>query len=155
MENRTWRRRLRLFRRNRDGAMAVEFAILIAPLLAIVLGIIDFALLYWRAANLDQAALQVHSEVRQGLTNAGDYRQRLCDAAGALIACDSNLAIRVAPLPNVQTGAFSDSFALTPDEPFVLQVRHTGMTFTPFLSNVLPNDIIETRLTIYGVRNSP
>lgn len=144
----------RRFRRREDGAAAVEFALVITPVLMILIGIVDFSIVAWRTANLDHAALQLHSAVRQNLVDSGTYRSVFCDAASNLVDCDSDqLTLRVGRLPSANLLSFSNGYALSQTEPFVIQARYRHEFLTPLLANILSQEIVETQLVLYGSVN--
>ena len=84
------------FARDTRGATAVEFAMVIGPMLLLAFGTFDFALLLWRTASLDNAALVLHKEIRSRTTPPGEYQAAFCRAAGSLVSCDDGaLTLRV------------------------------------------------------------
>lgn len=54
------------FRRDRDGATAVEFAIVSAVFLAMIASIVEFAMMYATSAMLEQAVFQAGRMIRTG-----------------------------------------------------------------------------------------
>jgi len=100
------------FRRDRGGATVVEFALVIVPFLALMMGIIDMATLFWASQTLDDALADAARTVQTGqfqsantdVTNAAtlleNLRKQLCTVNGAerwtLVACaDVKLDVRV------------------------------------------------------------
>jgi pilus assembly protein Flp/PilA len=96
----------------RGGATVVEFALVIFPFLALVMGIIDTAMLFWASQTLDDALADAARTIQTGQfqsANSGTadpatvleaLRQQLCQANGAerwtLFKCaDVKLDVRV------------------------------------------------------------
>lgn len=57
---------IRRFRRDQDGATAVEFALVITPFLALLLTIIETAMLIWTSQALDDAVTQASRTLLTG-----------------------------------------------------------------------------------------
>lgn len=85
-------RRLR-FGEDDRGATAVEFALVVFPLITLLLLVLEVGLNYWTSAVLDNA---VHSAVRVFYTDAGasssstaeNVRTEICQRGGGFINCD-------------------------------------------------------------------
>ena len=139
------------FARNCEGATAVEFAIVVVPVLLLLLGIVDFSILTWRVANLDHAAIELHGSIRQGIAAAGTYRQIFCDASGALVSCDPDaLSLRVAPLDNIASDVMSSGYAVVQGQPFIIQAQYKHSFLIPFIDQMIPGESVETSLVLYG-----
>lgn len=95
-----WRRGLiRRFRRDQDGATAVEFAIVITPFLAVLLAIIETALMFWTNQILEDAVTLASRQLLTGqsqteypasagaVANTTKFRDAVCSHAPALVDC--------------------------------------------------------------------
>lgn len=87
---------LRRYVRNRDGATAIEFALVFTPFLALVFGIIGVSLFYFTETILDQALNAATRQIRTGQNHAtpsgeltvGKLKTQICDRSAGLIKCD-------------------------------------------------------------------
>ena len=75
---------LNRFRRNRDGATAVEFAIVATPFLALMFGILDLGLVFLVSTTLENAVEEASRKIRTGeLQTAGGtattFKTAVCD----------------------------------------------------------------------------
>ncbi len=107
-----WERCLRRFRRNKDGAIAIEFAAVAAPLFAIIFAIMETGLVFLAGRVLDTGVYEGARLIRTGQAQSagfdvGEFRTRVCDRLGGLFNCD-DLKFDVRTYPN-----FS-SITLTP-----------------------------------------
>ncbi|MCJ2080020.1 TadE/TadG family type IV pilus assembly protein [Methylobacterium sp. J-090] len=108
------------FRRAREGATVVEFAILAFPFLALITGIIDMSMLFWASQTLDDALADASRTIQTGQfqsVNSGvadpalvleNLRKQLCQVNGAerwtLFKCtEVKLDVRV--FASMATGA--------------------------------------------------
>jgi len=96
---------IRRFRRDQDGATAVEFALVITPFLALLLAIIETALMFWTNQILEDAVTQASRTLLTGQsrdlypaasddpsepgapTNTTKFRDAVCANAPALVDC--------------------------------------------------------------------
>lgn len=96
----------RLFRRapilaNQEGAAAVEFALVAAPLVFLICSCIELALVIVLSVTLDNATDKASREIRTGVTTSGNstvdtFKQKVCDNMGWLSgSCMSSLHIDV------------------------------------------------------------
>jgi Flp pilus assembly protein TadG len=86
-DRRPWRRALRVFRKEQDGATAVEFAMVIMPFLALLFAIVETALVFWSTQVLETAVANASRTIytgqfqqanRMGATAASEFRKALC-----------------------------------------------------------------------------
>lgn len=75
---------LNRFRRSRDGATAVEFAIVATPFLALMFGILDLGLVFLVSTTLENAVEEASRKIRTGeLQTAGGtaatFKTAICD----------------------------------------------------------------------------
>ncbi|WP_154664875.1 TadE/TadG family type IV pilus assembly protein [Allorhizobium undicola] len=92
-------RRLRLFRRSRDGAAAIEFAILAIPYLMIVFAILETFVAFIAEQVVYAAVDKLGREIRTGnitynLSRSTDqtaagFRQLVCDEISILLSCNA------------------------------------------------------------------
>ena len=101
------RARLRLFarfRRSEDGATAVEFALISVPFLALLVAILETALLFWTSQVLEEAVSETSRRLLTGealtrytgnaATNTQAFKNDVCANAPGLVDC-SKLVIDV------------------------------------------------------------
>lgn len=125
----------RSFRRQQEGAVAVEFGILVFPFLAIVGLIMETSFQAYSLASLDDAlrrgsrGLQLGSVQTQG-KNVNDFKKDVCRLMEGWMSC-ANLIVEVRPVilydrldvkqngpDGVQTGRMSPIKANQSDNPF-------------------------------------
>jgi len=91
---------LHRFARRKDGATAVELAMVAIPFFSLVFAIFEVALIYLGTSSLDNGLTAAARQIRTGqaqssnMTNA-QFRQLVCDRITPLLACDSRLVIDV------------------------------------------------------------
>ncbi|WP_182086080.1 TadE/TadG family type IV pilus assembly protein [Aureimonas sp. ME7] len=83
---------MRRFARDREGATAVEFALLALPFFLIVFATLEIAMLFMAELSLDSAVDRVGREVRTGQLDTTDmtqekFRKHLCEQMTSLIDC--------------------------------------------------------------------
>lgn len=89
------------FRRARDGATAVEFAIVATPFLALMFGILDLGLVFMVSTTLENAVEEASRKIRTGeLQTAGGtastFKTAVCDELSWMGAgCSSALHVDV------------------------------------------------------------
>jgi Flp pilus assembly protein TadG len=101
------RQRLRRFAGNEVGATAVEFAIIAAPFMFMMMALFEIALLYLTQASLDFAVADAQRMVRTGQAQTQGISQsqlytRLCDRMRAFmpVSCAGNLYLDVDSFAN-------------------------------------------------------
>jgi len=91
--------------RRRDGATAIEFALLVMPFMLITLGIIELSLMFLSASIVEGATDAAARLIRTGKVqqSTGDqeamFRAALCTYATALVDCD-DMIIEVIAIDN-------------------------------------------------------
>lgn len=96
------RRRLERFAADRSGAMAVEFALVVAPLLFMIFAILELAIVFMVSSTLENATTDTARTIRTGaVQTAGGaskttIRNAICARLGWLQAqCQTNLSVDV------------------------------------------------------------
>ncbi|OYX29349.1 MAG: hypothetical protein B7Y99_13310 [Caulobacterales bacterium 32-69-10] len=109
------RTRLRRFTADRSGAMAVEFALVVAPLLFMLFAIIELGLVFLMTSTLENATTQAAREVRTGSLQKGGtatvatFRKSICDQLGWMQSqCNTNLKIDVRTFSEFSNPPVSD-----------------------------------------------
>ena len=98
------------FRRDREGATAVEFAILGLPFAALLFGIIEISVVFIITTNTEHAVSEVAREIRTGEfqtsggNSAGAFKTAICSAMSGLGNCNK---LRV-DVVKAATGKFSE-----------------------------------------------
>ena len=80
------------FLRNRDGAMALEFAMLAVPFFLLMLVLIETSTIFFAELVMDRGVAKIGREVRTGqITGANlsqvEFKQKLCDEVNFLFDC--------------------------------------------------------------------
>lgn len=88
------------FKSDTSGAAAIEFALLIGPLLLMILGTLEVSINYWVGGTMDFATQKVARLVKTGqaqgqaLTTA-QLKTQMCKEMFNLFGCSANVYIRV------------------------------------------------------------
>jgi Flp pilus assembly protein TadG len=93
-------KRVRQFRRDSDGATAVEFAIVAVPFFALVFAIIETALVFFAGQVLETGVSEGARIVRTGQVqqqglDENAFRARVCSGMAGLFNCESGLKLDV------------------------------------------------------------
>jgi len=94
-------RRLRRYLKNREGATALEFALLILPFSALVFGIIELSILFFFNSTLNHATAEVSRQIRTGQFQANcangeaEFKAAVCEYMNGLGDCEGRLRIEV------------------------------------------------------------
>lgn len=100
------------FCRDQRGATAVEFALLIAPLLFLLLGIMEVSMQYFVSAALDSAVQRTARLIRTGqaqgqhMTNA-ELRSQMCSNILNLFDCTTNSYLMVDTVDTLSAPSYS------------------------------------------------
>ena len=97
--------RLGEFLRDTSGAGAVEFAMVAGPFLFTLFAVLEVAIIFFGSSALETGVQEAARTIRTRelqLSGGGlaEFRDRLCDEASALIACDTRLNIDVQTYPS-------------------------------------------------------
>lgn len=147
--------RLRRFGRNRDGATAVEFALVAAPFFALVFAIIETALVFFAGQVLETGLSEASRMVRtgqaqqQGLDEAA-FRQQVCSRVAGLFDCEGGIRLDVRVVENFgnidlskpidDDGNLVDDFGFNPGtggDIVIVRAFYEWPTFVPLLGNDL------------------
>jgi Flp pilus assembly protein TadG len=110
------RRAVRIFARklgrNQQGAAAVEFALLITPLLFMLMGTLEVSMQYFVSGALDAAVQRTARLIRTGQAQTqqmtiADLRDEMCDNILNLFDCTSNSYLLVDTLDNLVTPTYA------------------------------------------------
>lgn len=141
---------LRHFLKNRDGATAVEFALVALPFFAIIFAIIEIALTFWATQVLENAvadaARQIYTGQFQssGAQSADAFRDVICSRVTALFNCNELVEVdvrsfptfpgAVLPLPITADGDFDPSeFGYQNTGPDQIVVVRAAMAYPAFV----------------------
>ena len=121
--------RTRAFARDREGATAVEFALIAAPFFLLILAILEIALIFFASAIIENAVSEAARDIRTGqLQTAGgsevEFRAAVCQQIQTVADC-SRLRVDVRTFEN---------FASTQFDPPVDgdgELDDSGFTFDP------------------------
>jgi Flp pilus assembly protein TadG len=97
---------LRRFGRNRDGATAVEFALVMPVFLFFLTSIFQIGIVFVAGQVLEDATTEFARRIRTGQTQAGSitqtqFRDALCERIRVFMTCaDGNLLVDVQVLPS-------------------------------------------------------
>ena len=91
---------LRLFRRERSGAAAVEFAIVAAPFFALLFALIEIGLVFFGSFTLENAVEQASRMIKTGQAqqqgfSESKFKEEVCDNVHALFDCMAGLKVDV------------------------------------------------------------
>jgi Flp pilus assembly protein TadG len=149
--------RLEAFGRARDGAAAVEFAMLALPFLIMLFCLLELAIIFMISMTLDNAMAQASREIRTGqLQTAGgataaSFKTDICaHMAWIQSTCNSNLSVdvetypsfAVATPPNPITGGVFNAGVLKfqpggPQDIVIVRGYFKWTLITPFLSQAV------------------
>lgn len=120
---RSKRRFLRLIRKDKQGATAIEFALLGIPFAALLFGIVEISVLFFMSSTVHHAVSEVSREIRTGEFQstgggAAEFKTAICSAMSTVGNCN-NLRVDVI---SSATGKFSS---------LVLPESPTACTGTP------------------------
>lgn len=140
---------LRRFRKNRDGATAIEFALVAAPFFALVFAIIETALVFFAGQVLetgvaDAARLARTGQAQQQGMDEAAFKQRICERTVGLFNCGDSLMVDVRRVNNFsavdlsqpidEDGNLMQNFTFElggPGEVMVVRAFYEWPTFVP------------------------
>ncbi|MEP0323648.1 TadE/TadG family type IV pilus assembly protein [Bauldia litoralis] len=91
----------RRFRRDENGATAIEFGIIALPFIALMMAIIETAIVFFAGQAMETAVDRASRLVRTGQAqqqgfSAEDFKKEVCSGVMSLLDCDGGLKIDVA-----------------------------------------------------------
>jgi len=138
--------RLSAFRDDREGATAVEFA-LVAPLLCFtLLSLVEIGMLGMMQSGLDNSLVEVGRKIKTGRsdgpTSASNFEDQVCaKIGGSLSACRDRLTISVQQFDNfagasgIMTSAPAGQFDKGgPDDIVIVKADYRWPLMTPFIA---------------------
>ena len=83
------------YARDKRGAMAIEFAIVVGPFLALLFGQVAVGLFFFATFSAEHAVKEVSRQIRTGEVYAEgktlpDIKSEICSKAPLLVNCDNN-----------------------------------------------------------------
>jgi len=169
--------RRRAFARAQDGATAVEFALIAGPLLLLIFGILELALVFMMSTALETATAGAARPLRtgemqtNGTANKTAFAQAVCNRMSWLgVACMQRLQVDVRTFsdftslrdnPAMSGAAFDPTKACWspggPTDIVLVRTYYSWTIFTPLISSALVNAPNNTRLisAVEAFRNEP
>jgi Flp pilus assembly protein TadG len=91
---------LRAFRRRDDGAVAVEFAFVLAPFLAVLFAIMETAMVFFAGQTLetavaDSSRLILTGQAQNGGLTQATFKEAVCARIYGLFDCDAGITVDV------------------------------------------------------------
>ena len=166
------------FKRSQGGATAVEFALVAAPFLYLLMAIFETGLMLFSEYVIENGVAKAAREIRTGqvqstAVSAADFKNLVCGNLASFLKCDTNLNIDVRsftkfsdislPPPLNADGTMSDTVSKdaswdtgTALEVVVVRTYYVWKLFTPGISQ-LSNMAGDSRLLTAGAvfRNEP
>lgn len=158
------------FARSRKGATAVEFAMIAGPLLLLIFGILELALVFMVSMTLETATAQAARPIRtgelqsSGASSAENFKKSVCDRMSWLGSdCTDNLRVEVrnySDFTSVGQDNDPNNDCWAPGGPtdiVFVQTSYYWRVFTPLISAALVNDGTDRRRIIAAevFRNEP
>lgn len=90
---RTLARRAATVLHDTHGVAAIEFAFVAPPFLLLVMGIVEFSIMFFTSSVIEGATKEAARQIRTGKVQSAadpeaDFRARLCDALSGIIDCN-------------------------------------------------------------------
>ncbi len=170
-------RRFGAFIKDRDGAAAVEFALVAIPLFWLIFGMLEFGAMSLAQTSLDSAVSEVGRVIRTGTAQTGgmtkaDMETAICDNAKKFmpLKCEGNMFIdvdRYDSFANVGNGTPVANGAMDegqlgytpggPNEVILVRAYYQWEVFTPLFGTVFANMQDGKRLLVSSMmfRNEP
>ncbi len=156
---RLWQKRLNDFAKNKEGVVAVEFALIAAPFFILVFGLLEIALIFFMTTTLDYGVAQASRQIRTGELQSkaavqNDFAQLVCGNLFNLLDCSNRLHIDVQryedfvasdagdTLPLNNDGTLRNNFQYNPGGPseiVLVQIYYEWKLITPVMSVALKN----------------
>lgn len=166
---------LRHFIKRRDGATAVEFAMIAAPFFFLLFAILEVTMVFFVNTSMEHATMEVARTIRTGESqkagqSSGDFLKAVCAQMNTLIPCNGNVYIDVRTFKDfsnvkddspIKNGKLDNgSFQYDPGKAgdiVLVRVFYTWQLNTPGISSVFANLNGNKRLIEASVafRNEP
>lgn len=99
------------FKKDDDGVVALEFAIVAVPFFALMFGTIELAIVFFLGSSLKSATFEASRLVRTGQFMTGDadeFKTQVCEnmltgSSASTAECESRLTVKVQSLTNFYT----------------------------------------------------
>jgi len=164
------------WRKNRDGTVAIEFALTAIPFFLLVVGLLETSLLYAAATTLEGGTVAASRLIRTGQAQAsGDpqtaFETLLCEHVDALIPCEELVYEAIVPPGNTFDDAegippqFDGDGNLIPDgfdaggvsDVVVIRTSYRYQFITPFVAPMFSNNADNSTILMSTVtiRNEP
>lgn len=103
-------KKLAIWRRQEEGVVAVEFALLALPFFMIIMGMIEISLFFAAGAVLEGGSAAAARMIRTGAVQASEdpeatFSEELCDQTSMIIDCDDLEYEVIRVEPNTFSGA--------------------------------------------------
>lgn len=124
----TLRARLFDLSRNQSGATAVEFSLVVLPLMMLILMLVDFGTRYYAVSSIEQAVFSVQEVVKNPASRpatVAQVKQALCTAAKVISCEKAGFVVEVAPLTAQSPAAADpkqDSYDMAAGQPAIMRV---------------------------------
>jgi len=166
------------FRRSQEGTTAVEFAMVAAPFLYLLMAIFETGLMLFSEYVIENGVAKAARQIRTGQVQtasmgAGEFKTLVCGNLATFLNCDTNLNVDVRsftkfadislPPPLKSDGTLSDEVTTSSSfepgnalEVVVVRTYYSWKLFTPGISQ-LSNMAGDARLLTAGAvfRNEP
>lgn len=170
-------KRPKLWRKNDDGAVAIEFALVAAPFFITIIGILEFCMFFATGMALEGAAHDAARVIRTGeAQKSGDpvtvFQERLCSTINVIIDCEG-VSYEVLEIPDDSFYSIADyepqfdedgnlisqGFAPGGVESTVLvRLAYRYNFMTPLMGHLLDSGSVEnarTHMSTVVLRNEP
>jgi len=136
-------------RKNEDGATAIEFAMLAAPFLVLLIGVFESATMLLVNYEMDDAVADVARQIRTGQAqaagmSAGAFKKAVCKRIVLMSNCESQLLVDVKTFPDFSSLSFPPAL--------VKKTQADGTTYYVLNSSVGSSFDIGGAKTVVGVR---
>ncbi|MET3899984.1 hypothetical protein ABIB57_003947 [Devosia sp. UYZn731] len=124
-----WRQRLAEFLRASGGASAVEFALVVPMLFAIIFSTFEAGWLMTQTIMLDHALDRTVRELRTGRldgASSATVKTSICNGAVVLINCESSLTLEMIPIRTAADYPTDDARCIDRAVPIAPVVRYTA-----------------------------
>ncbi len=168
-----YKRRLSQFYPSTHGAAAVEFALVVLPLVMLIFAILELALVFWLSALMDDAVNSAARKIKTGQVTASTaaeaaaFKSAMCDEIRLLASdCATNLAVDVRTFATLSTidrtppmvNGVIDPAALSfvpggPSDVVLVRAYYRWPIFTPGLNLAMGSTQLITATTTF--RNEP